>query len=324
MKKKNTVYYSNQKNEKKIFNKWRKIFIFNFDPRNDEITEAFLSKKVRYLLQKYNYEILYIFVTKFNLNTILKTLNKILKPKTGYIISDNGACLYDIKNEKIIFESSLKQETKSALIHEGILKSLLILSGSVTKCFSYSEDINKYKEFMRNFNIDNKIIENYLTFYHYIYENEFRSFIFYESNTIVLLKKYKILKSLENDFNINFSSIENNMFCVSNNDSSILKTYLKVLELLEDTINNEKTYYFVLNSFDNVLWNIFSKNHYMNISYSVSNHNFLKMQVNPKDLFLAKNIIKIISTSINKPTFNKIHSILNIEKEFVDLENKNH
>ena len=114
------------------------------------------------------------------------------------------------------------------------------------------------------------------------------------------------------------------MFCVSNNDSSILKTYLKVLELLEDTINNEKTYYFVLNSFDNVLWNIFSKNHYMNISYSVSNHNFLKMQVNPKDLFLAKNIIKIISTSINKPTFNKIHSILNIEKEFVDLENKNH
>ena len=62
----------------------------------------------------------------------------------------------------------------------------------------------------------------------------------------------------------------------------------------------------------------------MNISYLTSNRDSLKIEIAPKDIFLADNISKIISASINKPTFNKIHSILNIEKEFVNLENKNH
>ncbi len=324
MKQKNPSYYSNQKSQKKISNKWRKIFIFNFDPKNDEIAQTFLSKKIKDLLKKNKDEILCIFASKFNLNTILKTLDKVLKPKNGYIISDNGACLYDIGNKKTIFECPLKQEAKTTLIHEALLNSFLILLSSKTKCFSYSIDINKYKKFMNSFDVNNKLIENYLTFWHYIHENEFHSFVFYESNNFTLLKKYKIFKSLESNLNVNFSSIENNMFCVSNNDSSTLKTYLKVLDLLEDTINIEKTYYFVLNSFDNNFWNIFSKNHYMNISYLTSNRDSLKIEIAPKDIFLADNISKIISASINKPTFNKIHSILNIEKEFVNLENKNH
>ena len=58
---------------------------------------------------------------------------------------------------------------------------------------------------------------------------------------------------MENDLNVNFSKIENNMFCVTNSDATVEKTYIKILELLEKEIDTNRTYYFVLNSFDEIL-----------------------------------------------------------------------
>lgn len=148
MKQKNPSYYSNQKSQKKISNKWRKIFIFNFDPKNDEIAQTFLSKKIKDLLKKNKDEILCIFASKFNLNTILKTLDKVLKPKNGYIISDNGACLYDIGNKKIIYECPLKQEAKTLRyvfnIEESLFETQNILF-SIDEKFTFkllSNDLN--------------------------------------------------------------------------------------------------------------------------------------------------------------------------------------
>ncbi len=313
---------NNSKNKISRENK-KKVFIFSFEPKKDKITQTFLSKKVGNLLKKHDDEIVYVFVTKFSLPRVLKIFSKTIEPKTGYIICNNGACLYDISKKKIIFKSLLSKEVKSTLIHVAELKSFLIASASGTKCSLYSTDIMKYKSFINNFSVDKTLINNYLTFRHYIYENDFLSFIFYDPYSASLLKEYKIFKTMENDLNVNFSKIENNMFCVTNSDATVEKTYIKILELLEKEIDTNRTYYFVLNSFDEILWNIFSKNHYMNILHWISYRNSFGVPITPQNIFIPENIDKIISAVMNNNIFIKKYSISNIEKEYINLRNKN-
>ncbi len=313
---------NNSKSKISLKNK-KKIFIFSIEPKKDKITQAFLSKKVGDLLKKHDDEIIYVFVTKFSLPRILKIFNKNIEPKTGYIICNNGACLYDIRNKKIIFKSLLSKEVKSALIRVAILKSFLIASSSETKSFLYSTDIMKYRSFINDFVVDKATINDYLTFHHYIYENDFLSFIFYDPYNTSLLKEYKTFKTMENDLNVNFSKIENNMFCVTNSDATVEKTYIKILELLEEEIDTNRTYYFVLNSFDEILWNMFSKNHYMDILHWTSYHDSLKKPIFPQNIVTTENIDKVISAAINNNIFIEKYSIIDDKKEFINLRNKN-
>ena len=92
-----------QKSISKLLKTKKRIFIFNIDPQNDGITSSFLSKKNRDLLVKHQNDVVYVFLTKFSLNVILKLFEKSLKLKTGYIISSNGSCLYSIANKSILF-----------------------------------------------------------------------------------------------------------------------------------------------------------------------------------------------------------------------------
>ena len=242
-----------QKNENKSLETKKRIFIFNIDPQNDEITSLFLSLKNRDLLLKHQNEIIYVFVTKFSLNVVLNFFQKILKLKTGYIISSNGSCLYSIANKKILYSYSLAHPVKTFLIHEGILKSLLISSNSKSKCYCYSEDIKKFIKFKNIFINEISLIKDYLTYYHFIHENEFLSFIFYDTNTNTLIEKYKNIKILEEDLNIVVSPIENNMFSASGAESTPIDAYYKILEDLDYKIDIAKTSYFVLNSFDKTM-----------------------------------------------------------------------
>lgn len=312
-----------RKNESKSSKAKKRIFIFSIDPQNDEITSFFLSKKNYDLLVKHQDDIIYVFLTKFSLNIVLKYFENILKLKTGYIISSNGSCLYSIADKKILCSYTLTYPVKSFLIHEGILKSLLIISSSKSKCYCYSEDIKKIVKFKGTFGSDISLIKNYLIYYNFIHENEFLSFIFYDTVTNILIEKYRKFKLLEDDLNINVSPIENNMFSASSAESSPIDAYYKILEDLDYQIDIAKTYYFVLNSFDSTAWNVFSKNHYLNFQYLVANKNSIETQFTIQNIFLPKNVIEIISSLITNTSSFRIHSIVGDEKKFIDLTDNN-
>lgn len=311
-----------QKNENKSLKTKKRIFVFNIDPQNDKITSLFQSLKNRDLLLKHQDEIVYVFVTKFSLNVVLNFFEKILKLKTGYIISSNGSCLYSIANKKILYSYSLINPVKTFIVHEGILKSLLIGSNSKSKCYCYSEDIKKFIKLKYMLINEILLINDYLIYYHFIHENEFVSFIFYDPNTNILIKKYKKIKTLEEDLNIIVSPIENNIFSVSSAKSSPIDAYYKILEDLDYQIDIAKTSYFVLNSFDKTMWNLFSKHRYLNFEYLVANKNSLDVQFTIQNIFLSDNVIEIINILISKTKSFRIHSIVGDEKRIVNLTNK--
>lgn len=311
-----------QKSVSKSSKTKKRIFIFNIDPQNDEITSSFLSKKNRDLLVKHQNDVVYVFLTKFSLNIVLKLFEKSLKLKTGYIISSNGSCLYSIANKSILFSLPLTYTAKSFLIHEAMLKSLLIVSSSKTKSYCYSEDIKKFVRLKSAFITDILLIQNYLTYQHFIYENEFLNFVFYDTDINILIEKYKKIKLLEDDLDFYISPIENNTFSVSSIESLPINAYYKVLEDLNCQIDNTKTYYFVLNSFDKTIWNAFSKNHYLNIQYLIDNKNLFDAQFTTQNIFLPKNIIDIFSNLISRSASIQTHLIVGDEKKLINLINK--
>lgn len=312
-----------QKNGSASLKTKKRIFIFNIDPQNDEITSFFLSKENYDLLVKNQDDIIYIFLTKFSFNTIFKYLKKATKLKTGYIISSNGSYIYSIANKKVLCSYALTRQAKSFLIHEGILKSLLIISNSKSKSYCYSEDINKFVKFKDEFGSDVSLMESYLIYHSFIHENEFLSFTFYDTDINILIEKHRIIKLLEDDLNINVSLIENNMFSASSAESLPIHAYYKILEDLDYQIDIDKTYYFVLNSLDMTLWNAFSKNHYLNFQYLIDNKKLIETKFKIQNIFLPKNVIEIISSLISKTTSFRIHSIVGDEKKFIELINKN-
>lgn len=318
MKKKQTNNLK-QKNESKSFKTKKRIFIFNIDPQNDEITSFFLSQKINDLLVKHQDDVIYIFLTKFSLNTLLKYFKKIFTLKTGYIISSSGSCIYSIADKKILYSHTLTSPAKSFLVHEGILKSLLIISDSKSKGYCYSEDIKKFVKFKDVFGSDITLIDSYLIYHNFIHENDFLSFTFYDTDIDILNQKYGKIKLVEDDLNINISPIENNMFSASSAESLPIDAYYKVLEHLNYQINIDKTYYFVLNSLDMTFWNTFLKHHYLNFQYLVSNKNSIATQLTIQNIFLPKNVVEIIESLISETSSFRIHSIVSDEKNFIEL-----
>ena len=61
----------------------------------------------------------------------------------------------------------------------------------------------------------------------------------------------------------------------------------------------------------------------MNILHWISYRNSFGVPITPQNIFIPENIDKIISAVMNNNIFIKKYSISNVEKEYINLRNKN-
>jgi hydroxymethylpyrimidine pyrophosphatase-like HAD family hydrolase len=61
--------------------------------------------------------------------------------ESGYLVSDNGARIYDIAQKKVIVDSSINKDEVSAIIHFAIMQNALVLLSASQKEYGYSVNL---------------------------------------------------------------------------------------------------------------------------------------------------------------------------------------
>ena len=301
--------------------KEKTVYIFDYNICNDNISKCLLDPKIGNLLRSNEKNTTYIFTTVLSLNATLRILNKVLKLKSGYIVCNNGARIYDIAAHKIIYEVLLDKNTKDMITHTGSVQSLLIISSSADKDFCYSQNYSMFDNIRKKFLHQYHLIPNYLTYKNFIKYNNFTNFLLFDTNYNEITQKQQYFKALEKQWNIYVSEVQDYMFSVSSGECNFLNAINKILEHL-NVVSSNDIYYFSLNSFNAHCWHSFSKHHYLNIECLIANKKFVKQKIDLHDTFVPRNIYQILDDCFTHLPFNR-HMIISNRQEFVKLSQKN-
>jgi hydroxymethylpyrimidine pyrophosphatase-like HAD family hydrolase len=121
----------------KINNRYDKLFIIDINPGNDEITKELVIGRLAKVLKNVAEYQNAVILSHSNLS-LLKKMIKDIGLKKGYVVSDNGARIYDIQHDKIIYDSAMTRDEVLAITHYAIMQnSLLLVSGSQRE-YAYS------------------------------------------------------------------------------------------------------------------------------------------------------------------------------------------
>ena len=297
------------------------VFIFDFNACcKDNISKYFLDHNLGKLLNENENNTTYIFTTILSLNVTLKFLNKAFKLKNGYIVCNNGSCIYDIATHKIIYEVTMDENTKDMITHTGAIQSLLIISSSANKDLCYTQNYLMFDNIRKKFSNQYHLTSDYLTYKNFIKYNKFTNFLLYDNDYYEIIKKRQYFKALEKQWNIYVSQVEDSIFNISNAKCRSLIAIKIILEHLNIvSINN--IYYFSLNSFDSRSWNSFGKHHYLNIEYLITNKKFMKQKINLRNAFIPQNIYQILVDCFARLPFNT-HTIISNHDEYIKLTHK--
>ncbi|GHU47281.1 hypothetical protein FACS1894218_1360 [Bacilli bacterium] len=89
------------KDKKHTITRFNKLFIIDINPSNDDITNELVVGKLSRVIKNAALYQNVVIVGHANL-TILKQMTKDTNIKSAYIISDNGARIYNIKDNAVV------------------------------------------------------------------------------------------------------------------------------------------------------------------------------------------------------------------------------
>ncbi|MDR0675163.1 MAG: hypothetical protein LBF36_02775 [Mycoplasmataceae bacterium] len=295
-------------------NKGDKLFIIDINPGNDEITKDLvigrLAKVLKNVAEYQNAVIL-----SHSTLSLLKKMIKDIGLKKGFIVSDNGARIYDITQGKVIYDNSMNRDEVLAVVHYAIMQnSLVLISGS-------------QREYAYSLNLINAISLNKKHYLPLPYTNDYNKIIKFVDSTIVhsilvfhkerkhMLKALNSFNAVNKDWNFSGMAGQHSYFVVTDKADNKYNAVLKLMEFLK-IINIEKVYYYALNTINNQCITAF-KNHliHQNVALISDYYNKISIQAN------VDNII----TNIRHAFFNEDESVNNtyVTKEIINTKRLN-
>ncbi|MDE6476692.1 MAG: HAD hydrolase family protein, partial [Mycoplasmoidaceae bacterium] len=124
--------------------RFTKIYVFDLNPGNDDITKEFIMGKLSRIMKNISLYQYFVIVS----HSSLKVLKKIIadaKINLGYIVSDSGARIYNISTKKIIYEKHIEKNDVLGISHCLTMSDVLQLVSIANNEFIYSFDsMNEY------------------------------------------------------------------------------------------------------------------------------------------------------------------------------------
>jgi hydroxymethylpyrimidine pyrophosphatase-like HAD family hydrolase len=115
----------------------KKVLIFDVNPSDDDITKELILGKVLQVIKKCSLNRHVVFLSHSTLSLLKKMVND-MGIKQGYIISDCGARIYNLHDNKIIFQESLELYDSLSIAHSSLVNENLILASCDTQEIVYS------------------------------------------------------------------------------------------------------------------------------------------------------------------------------------------
>jgi hydroxymethylpyrimidine pyrophosphatase-like HAD family hydrolase len=116
-----------------------KIIVVDVNPGNDELTKELIIGKFSKVIKNVSSYQHVVLMSHSNLHLLLKLVSDV-GLKNGFLISDYGARIYDLKNNRIIYENAIGQTEVNAIVHYGIMQNALVLASGETREYAYSLD----------------------------------------------------------------------------------------------------------------------------------------------------------------------------------------
>jgi hydroxymethylpyrimidine pyrophosphatase-like HAD family hydrolase len=175
----------------KQVNKYDKLFIVDINPDNDEITKDLVIGRLSKVLKNVSLYQNSVILSHSTLS-LLKKMVKDIGLKKGFIISDNGARIYDIYQDKVIYDNCMNKDEALAVTHYAIMQNSLVLISSSQREYAYS------------LNLINAISLNKRHYLPLPYTNDYTKIVRFIESTVVhsilIYQKERghMLKALEN------------------------------------------------------------------------------------------------------------------------------
>ena len=241
-----------------------KIIIFDVNPINDQVVNEIVAGKLASSLKNISSKNMLIFTSIMSFEAMYKLIIKDLQLTNGFIISNNGARVYDIFNKQFIFQKNLTVDQKNMVAHNACMFGWYTIASTQSQDLAYFCNYLDAEEFKKLSYHEFSYTTNYTIYNSYFTSNNFLSFLCFEKDQKILENKYQLLKKVQKEWKINISEISNRMFTITAEGVNKLNAIYLIISYLNFS-NIEEIYYFAMNNFDPKCWNAFSKNHYINI-----------------------------------------------------------
>lgn len=197
----------------------------------DEISQKDIEA-IEYILNK---GIKFVFASGRNITSMYRHIDTVLKDKKEYAISQNGACVFDLENDKTLFKSTIKKSISMGIVEYGIKHNLTMELFTPKKVYLYNGDKSQFEDYKRR-QIDFEKVEN----------NEILSLIKedickinYIDNSRELLTLHKDRLQVEYGEKINFAFSNTrylDMTCKDVNKAEGIKVISDILNIRNDEI----------------------------------------------------------------------------------------
>ncbi len=247
---------------RKIDNFFTKIYVFDINPGNDDITKDVimgrLSKIVKVIEQNQ-----FVVLTSNSSLKVLKKFVKDAKFKHCYIISDNGARIYNVGSGKILWEKPIDETSVLSVCHIAATNDVLQLISYKNKELIYSFNQLSINAFAKMHYINLMTVTNFLSYKDQIIKNKIYSFMFFQHNTHDFQTIYNNFLDLQEDLNIKLIRTSESSLQALDKDVSKYKSLINIMKLKNIT-DFKNIYYYGLNGIDFECYNTF-KNHLISV-----------------------------------------------------------
>lgn len=246
----------------KINNFFTKIYVFDINPGNDDVTKDVIMGRLSKIIKVIEQNQFVVLISHSSLR-ILKKIVKDAKLKHCYIISDNGARIYNAGSGKILWEKAIDETAALSISRIAATNDLLQLASYKNNELIYSFDQLSTHAFAKMHYINLMTTSNFLNYKDQIIKNKIYSFLCFQHNTYDFENIYSDLLTLQEDLNIKLIKISESSFQAFHKDVCKYKSLIKIMKLKNIT-DFKNVYYYGLNSIDFECYNTF-KNHLISI-----------------------------------------------------------
>ncbi|MDR1991864.1 MAG: hypothetical protein LBP70_04025 [Mycoplasmataceae bacterium] len=292
---------------------FKKLIIIDINPGNDEITKDLvigrLSKVIKNVALYQN-----VVILAHSTLLLLKKMTKDIGLKKGYIISDNGARIYDIARDKTIYDNSINHNEVSAIVHYGIMQNSLVLISGNQREYAYSLNLINASFLNKHHYLPLPYTNDYTKFTKFINSTIIHSILILQKNRQQMKRVYDAFNMVKKDWNFSALAGQHSFFVITDKNDSKYNAILKIMEFLK-IININDVYYYALNTIDDQCVVAF-KNHLIHQDIALLSNYYNKITI-------QANIDQII-TNIRNFFFNQSGSNNTYKtKEILDIKTLN-
>lgn len=226
----------------------KKIFVIDINPGSDRRIEEILQGIITKSLIKASENDHIVFMCHSNWSICKKIIENI-GLKKGFLVCDNGARIYDIDQEKFIYENYIDSSSLMPLVHNGIMLDNVILVSGKENEFSYSLETIDMEALGKLHYIPLASTTSFQDFKNFLNWTEIYSIMYYSKNNEMFQKKTAIVMELRKELNVNVSVYNDGFLIITHKDDNKFDALLKILKITN--INNfNNVYYLALSNAD--------------------------------------------------------------------------